>query len=45
MITNSEKLAEEKDQVKIERNKVFDGVGELCTQSGVRHVWTSCHIG
>lgn len=44
MITKNEKLTEEKDKVKIKRNKMFDGVGELCTQSGVQHIWTSCHM-
>lgn len=33
MITKNEKLTEEKDKVKIKRNKMFDGVGELCSSA------------
>jgi len=44
VITQNEKLTEENDKVKIERSKMFDGVEELCTQSGVQHIWTSCHM-
>ena len=43
-VPKNEKLTDENDKVKRERDEMFDGVVDLCAQPGTQRIWTSCHV-